>query len=266
MHSIKTNAVLIYLMFQNRSESKIKLFVDVLIVAARFFVLMCLYYYLFEYNNGEVKGVTFAIAAWSMFMYFTFIMINPRRIARTIQNDIRSGNVEVHFTKPMNYLSYKMSEFVGNSIFGYIVSVVLGSIVMFMYFGLVDHMKSWEFAISFLIVWILSFILSSFIFISVGLIAFWLEDIGPLQWMIDKFVMILGGAFVPIAFFPEYLRLIAIWSPFGASQFITHIAYTTWPQQYLKLFGIQIMWILIFLVILYFLYKNAIKKVSVNGG
>ena len=100
----------------------------------------------------------------------------------------------------------------------------------------------------------------------IGLAAFWLEDIQPLRWIIDKFVMVLGGAFVPVAFFPEFLKAMAIYSPFGASQMITHTVYATWAQDYLKLICSQIIWIIILGIAVHYLSQKAYKSVSVNGG
>jgi ABC-2 type transport system permease protein len=50
----------------------------------------------------------------------------------------------------------------------------------------------------------------------IGLLAFWLEDVSPLYWLWQKAMFVLGGMFVPLALYPEWLRLVALWSPFSA--------------------------------------------------
>lgn len=109
-------------------------------------------------------------------------------------------------------------------------------------------------------------ILSLILYGIVGPLAFWIEDINPVFWIVDKAVMILGGSYLPVALFPLIMYKIALYSPFGASQFLTHSVYESWQGNWYKLFSIQFFWILILGFTLYLLFKGARKKVSVNGG
>jgi ABC-2 type transport system permease protein len=122
------------------------------------------------------------------------------------------------------------------------------------------------FFISLVTVFILSSILSLLVYSVVGLLSFWIEDIKPLYWIVDKAVMILGGSYLPVALFPPLMYKIAVWSPFGASQFITHIVYETWKVDYIKMLGIQAFWIVVLSFIVVYMFGRAYKKVSVNGG
>jgi ABC-2 type transport system permease protein len=115
-------------------------------------------------------------------------------------------------------------------------------------------------------VFVFAAILSLLIYSVVGLLAFWIEDVKPLYWIVDKAVMILGGSYLPVALFPKIMYQIAIFSPFGASQFITHTVYDTWKVDYLKLIGIQLFWIIVVGIIVAYMFGRAHKKVSVNGG
>jgi ABC-type uncharacterized transport system permease subunit len=58
----------------------------------------------------------------------------------------------------------------------------------------------------------------------------------------------------------------AIYSPFGASMFVSHIVYDSWRVDWYRLMGIQIAWIVILGGLLIWLFKKAGEKVSVNGG
>jgi hypothetical protein len=59
---------------------------------------------------------------------------------------------------------------------------------------------------------------------------------------------------------------LARYSPFGASQFITHTVYESWATSWLMLIGVQVFWILVFALIVSSMFERARKKVSVNGG
>ena len=127
-------------------------------------------------------------------------------------------------------------------------------------------MQSPFFFISFLCVFILSIILSIFLYSIVGLLAFWIQDVKPLFWIIDKMVMILGGSFIPVALFPKSVYLFATISPFGASQFVTHTVYQTWSSTYIQMILTQVIWIAILGLTVFYMFKKVQKKVSVNGG
>ena len=117
---------------------------------------------------------------------------------------------------------------------------------------------------------LLQFILASTLIIIiygiVGLFAFWIEEVAPIFWIVDKSVMVLGGSYLPVALFPNFLYKIAIYSPFGASMFVSQIVYDTWKVNWMGLVLIQIFWIIILGIFMIWLFKRAKDKVSVNGG
>jgi ABC-type uncharacterized transport system permease subunit len=71
---------------------------------------------------------------------------------------------------------------------------------------------------------------------------------------------------LPVALFPPFMYKLSLYSPFGASQFITHTVSQTWQTNWYKLIGIQFIWIIFFVVVVYFMFERAKKKISVNGG
>jgi hypothetical protein len=59
---------------------------------------------------------------------------------------------------------------------------------------------------------------------------------------------------------------LALYSPFGASQFITHTVYDSWRTDWFMLIGLQLFWIIVLGFVMYLTFLSASKKVSVNGG
>ena len=54
------------------------------------------------------------------------------------------------------------------------------------------------------------------IFLGIGLLAFWLEDVSPVYWVVQKLLFVLGGLMLPLEFYPEVLRGAAWLTPFPA--------------------------------------------------
>ena len=239
---------------------------DIFVVATRLGILLFLYAYVFKLNGGAVNGVTYLVVAWSMFFYFIFSNFNLRRISRLMMTDVQSGNVEVFLSKPVSYLFYKIWWTFGLGFLNFIFIGFLSFIILALIIGVPASMTTSLFLITLILEFFLTTVLTIIIYAIVGTFSFWIEDINPVFWIVDKFVMILGGSYLPVALFPAFLYKIAIYSPFGASMFISHIVYDSWKFDWYKLVGIQIFWIIVLGLFLTWLYKKAREKVSVNGG
>lgn len=266
MKQLRLSKTIIKMMIRDRIAYPGRLIVDTFGIAARCGVLLVLYWYIFNVKGGEINGVTFQIASWSMFLYFAFMTLRLRDLASSIMQDIKSGTVEILLSKPVHYLSYRVWWQFGAGLYPFFVAAILGTIALIFFVGIPATMSSSFFFLTLIIVFILSCVLSLLIYAAVGLLSFWIEDIKPLYWIVDKAVMILGGSYLPVALFPPLMYKIAVWSPFGASQFITHTVYETWKHDYFEMFGIQLIWILILGIIVTVMFSRAHKKVSVNGG
>lgn len=254
------------MMIRDRIAYPGRLIVDTFGIAARCGVLLVLYWYIFKTKGGEINGVTFQIASWSMFLYFAFMTLRLRDLASSIMQDIKSGTVEILFSKPVHYLMYRIWWQFGAGLYPFFVATILGTLALMFFVGIPSTMSTSFFFITLGIVFVLSTVLSLLVYSIVGLLSFWIEDIKPLYWIVDKAVMILGGSYLPVALFPPLMYKIAIWSPFGASQFVTHTVYETWRIDYIQMFGIQIFWIVSLGIVVSVMFGRAHKKVSVNGG
>jgi len=266
MKGIRLASTIVKTLVKDRIQYPGRLLVDTFGIIARCGVLLILYSFVFKLNNGTINGTTFLFSAWSIFFYFAFSVLRLRDLPLTIMEDVQTGNVEVLFSKPISYLSYRMWWRVGYGLYSFFVITILGSIVLAFFIGLPPTMYASIFIPTLVLTIILGSILTLFMYATVGLLAFWVEDITPIFWMVDKAVMILGGSYLPVALFPPFMYKLSLYSPFGASQFITHTVSQTWQTNWYKLIGIQFIWIIFFVVVVYFMFERAKKKISVNGG
>jgi ABC-2 type transport system permease protein len=155
---------------------------------------------------------------------------------------------------------------VGSGLYSFVVVAILGFISLAFLIGFPPTMTAEIFIPTLILAILFGAILTLFLYSVVGLMAFWVEDITPVFWMIDKTVMMLGGSYLPVALFPAFMYKMALYSPFGASQFITHTVYPAWQTNWYQLIGIQLFWIALLGTIVYFMFEKAKKKISVNGG
>jgi ABC-2 type transport system permease protein len=239
---------------------------DMILMFVRCGVLLVLYAYVFRLKNGVINDTTFAVVAWSIFFYFAFITLRLREITRMIMQDVRSGVVETLFVKPMSYIFYRMMWQLGSGISSFVIVSVCGSALLIWWVGIPETMTIGIFLPTLFAIFCGAIILTLTLYAIVGFMAFWIEDVNPIFWLVDKVVMVLGGSYLPVALFPPLLYKVAVWSPFGAASFITHTVNVSWQEKWSMLIGIQIMWISIGLVVLFMINRYAHKRVSINGG
>ena len=84
-------------------------------------------------------------------------------------------------------------------------------------------------------------------------------------------MLLLSGATIPLAFFPEKARMVVQYLPFRAvydiplSILLGKNGSDTW-QGLLQLFALQIVWMVVLTLAGNLFWNTAVKKVTVNGG
>lgn len=266
MKELRFAGKIIRTLVKDRMHYPSRLIADTFAIIARCGVLLILYWYVFSLSGGSVNGTPYIVAAWSMFFYFAFSTFRLRDISRLIMQDVRSGNIEVLLNKPVSYVLYRVWWQIGAGIYPFLVAAFFGALALALIVGVPQTMTLGIFAPTLFLVVLMASALSLILYSLVGLLAFWIEDIDPVFWIVDKTVMILGGSYLPVALFPTFMYQLALYSPFGASQFVTHTVYDSWHSNWYVLIGIQAFWTFALGMVLSLMFVKAREKVSVNGG
>lgn len=266
MKALRLGTKIVTTLFRDQVYYPGRLFAETLISMARCGILLVLYSYVFSLKGGNVAGLTYQVAAWSMFLYFALLPLRLREVGRSIMRDVQTGTVELLFTRPISYLTFRYWWQLGAGLYPALVIATTGTLGMLLFVGAPDTMSKPLFFPSLIITAILGCLLTLSIYSIVGLLAFWLEDVNLLYWIVDKSVMILGGAYLPVALFPDFMKQLALYSPFGASYLTSHTVYGDWEDRYLHLISVQILWVLVCGLITAVLHSKARARVSVNGG
>ncbi|NTU73169.1 hypothetical protein HGB07_03280, partial [Candidatus Roizmanbacteria bacterium] len=109
-------------------------------------------------------------------------------------------------------------------------------------------------------------LVSAGLYIVIALPALWMNDTMAFFWIVDKSVLLLGGAYIPVALMPEAFQKVASLAPFGAPMFATQMFNPSFPSQWLSFVLIQLIWIGVLFYIVMFMFKKIQSKVSINGG
>lgn len=265
MSKIKFALCVIKIYMKNQIQDRTNLLLDIFNMIARCLVVFLLYKYIFQLSGGSINGVDYKTTMFSMFIYFCIMTFNLRNLDKIIMTDIKSGNVEMFLNKPINYLFLSFLKVIGQGLYSFLFISILGSIIMIITLG-IPNLNLLIFIPTFLITFILGQILALLIYGIIGISAFFIQDNRPIHWIVDKFVMILGGSYLPVSMFPNFMRLIALISPFGAINFATSTVYNSWNQEFITRIILQIIWIIITSLLLKIIYNKAKIKAMINGG
>ena len=118
-----------------------------------------------------------------------------------------------------------------------------------------------------LITILLGILLGTSLQMIIGLLAFWFEEVMPFWWIIQKLVFVIGGMFIPIDVYPEWLQNIARYTPFAfaaywpATVFVDHS-----PQRVATTLIGQVAYISLFGLIAALVFRAAVRKLHAQGG
>lgn len=265
MKKIKFYLTIIKIFMKNQMQDRTNIILDIFNMISRCLIVFLLYAYIFKIQGGIINGVDYKTTMWSMFIYFCIMILNIRKLDNIIMTEVKSGNVEMFMNKPTNYILISFMKVIGRGIFSYLFISILGSIIMALLIG-IPNLNLIIFIPTFIITLLLGQILGLLIYGIIGLLSFFIQDIRPIHWIVDKFVMVLGGSYLPISMFPNFMKIIAYISPFGAINFATSTVYNSWNKEFIIRISLQIIWIVIFSILLNYIYKKSKEKAMINGG
>ncbi len=256
----------IYIVAKNSVDKKKKVVFQMMNHLIFLLFSLYLYKYVYELSPALQSKLPYENAIWSMSVYFMVFWLSIRNIERRFREDIVSGNIEMYMLRPVGYIWQKVFVVVGQGLVPFMLATVLSVGVSYLVVGLPSVDVSFTFWIfGTIVILILSQVLTCFLFVFAGLCGFWMENSEPVHFLISKLIMIFGGAWVPVAFFPELLQLFAKFSPFGGAMAVSFAMYPDFSARFPILVLNSVFWILISWLLVRVVSERAFKKMAVNG-
>jgi ABC-2 type transport system permease protein len=184
---------------------------------------------------------------------------------RMIRDRVREGSIATDLMKPINLPLYFFSDGFGQTLLHALL--IVPSLLLALFIVHIDvppPLTLIAFAFSFALGYIVNFLLN----FVMNTIAFWTLETFAVQLIVRWVSDVLGGQIVPLIFFPGFLQKIVLALPFAAVYSTPLLIYTgTIPQgSYLAAFATQLAWGAAFAILATFVWRNALKRVVVQGG
>ncbi len=238
---------------------------------ASFLVVVLPMLFLLLFWNAAFQGRTY-IAGFTrpqLFAYYLMILVLQDilmiKINYEVSSDIRSGQLSAYLLRPFHYIRHCFSVFSAVS-FNYLLYTLLVIIpIVVIIFPSVFSYNPQLFhgLLSVALGAVIAFLLG----MSLSCISFWMEDISSISIGLGLIVPVVSGAFLPLSFFPNWLRstmeLLPFWYTlaFPAEVLCNRLSTTQISHGLL----IQVIWVVIGCIVLHLIWSRG-KRVYTSYG
>ncbi|MFP4376348.1 MAG: ABC transporter permease [Spirochaetales bacterium] len=215
-------------------------------------------------SAGVIAGFTITQTLW----YLTFtetIEMSQTRLFAPISAEVKDGSVAYSLVRPYSYVAYWVSRGMGENLVKMVPLLAEGFLLATILVGpLPGYLEALPFG---LIVVIGGILMGSLLQVVIGLLAFWFEEVTPFWWILQKITFVIGGLFLPIDFYPEWLQGVARATPFA---FLAYWPASTWVSFSWERFATTLLGQVGFIVALSgiaaLIFKRAVFKLQAQGG
>ena len=215
-------------------------------------------------GRAVLSGFTMVQLLW----YLTFtetIELSKSRSLFGIQEEVKDGTVAVTLSRPYSYVLYHLMRALGESYVKMIPMLVVGFLLATLFVGpLPGYLAALPCGI---VVIALGLLITNLWLIVINLLSFWSEETMPYYWIVQKLIFILGGLFIPIDLFPQWLSGIARMLPFAFSAYwpsVTMVSFSI--ETFLTALGGAVFYALALGGLAAFLYGRGKRRICAQGG
>lgn len=261
-------ARLIFLHSQNLLEHRARSFVWFLVSATG-----CLIFVLFWLAAAQgKKEIAPSWSVSSIISYYLLLMTATALLTSHIEkdvarDDIKEGMLTKYLIRPFSYYWIKfIEELPYRFLQGFYSVVVL--LVIYLFFGKLFVLSSDPIILMLsMVVTMLAYFLYFTYKMIVGMIAFWIVDLGGFLQLQEMFVFVFAGYVLPLEFLPKWLGDLANILPFSYMIYFPIISFQG-KLAFLQLLHVilfQIIWLVVLVFIYSFIWRKGVRQYSAIG-
>jgi len=214
---------------------------------------------------AQREGLSIAQVMWMIFFTNIVGLERARGIMRDINEEILSGQIAYQLNRPFSYLLFHLARYVGDKLVSIIFSGVITGLFLYVLVGIPDvSFVSLSVGIS---MFCMGIMINFLMQCCIGLCTFWIDRIDPLRWIYMQALIVMGGAAVPVAFYPQAIKKIILLLPFSNIVYgAARIMVDSKHPDMLFYCGLQVIWLIIMLIVTRIIFKIGVRNVAVGGG
>lgn len=234
---------------------------------AELLVLVVIWSAVFK-NVNMIKGYTSnEMISYVVFSWFFAFLTTNYAFEQNVAKDIQLGTLSNFLVKPMSYMRYMVAISLGRISIAFIVVLVQGALVMYVFSNALHFSINSQTAILLVAMLVASYFLNLFMAILIGMIAFWTTEIVGIQYSIKVFVKLISGSYFPINLLPTAIINISMVFPFIYTVFIPVQLYLGKISfmEGMRGFGIEILWLIALYVVIKIVWRFGLRKYESVG-
>ncbi|MCR5327600.1 MAG: hypothetical protein K6E12_01905 [Saccharofermentans sp.] len=237
-------------------------------------IYLVLVYFLWKavYDSAGVdvvNGMTFTDTMIYLILATALFNFLEMFIVWDMSRSIQSGGIILDLLKPMQYRTYKFWSYSGSHVSQFVLAFIPTFIVvMIVTKGAIPVGLN---LVRFIVSVIFALVINFSIEMLVATLCLYTESTWGINIVKETIVLVLSGASIPLAFFPESIRNIISWLPFRAIydiplQVLLNKGGSDTLEGLAKMWGMQLGWCVILGLAGILFWNHAVKKITVNGG
>jgi ABC-2 type transport system permease protein len=236
------------------------------VVTLRLWIFAQLYKVTFKVSEATaINGLTVPLVVWTLTLVQTFQASSRPPVSRMIDEEVKTGTLSYALNRPYAYPLFHYFGFLGRALPNMAIMLSFGAIAALLLVGPVQF--TWSGLFAGLLMVLLGISIDFAISLIIGLSAFWIEETSAFMWLFHKGFLVFGGAIIPLALFPENIRVIAEHLPFAQMYYApARMIVGFEPGLFQHFLTLQVLWLSVMSSIAYIMYRKGVKHVTVNGG
>ncbi len=224
-------------------------------------------------GSSRLSGYTFQdMVAYYLLSMLARAFSSMPGLASNIAKQVREGEIKKFITQPIDLLSFTLISRVAHKVAYYTVATLPFALVFFLcrdYFT--SGWPSAEVMLAFVLSLIMAFLLGLLMDACIGLVGFWFLEVSSLLFVYMLLNFFLSGHMFPLDLLPDGnfpFRTVVNFLPFKylayfpAAVFLGKVE----PDRLWLEIGIEVAWLMFFVVLARMLYARGLKRYSGYGG
>jgi ABC-2 type transport system permease protein len=215
-------------------------------------------------GHGSFAGFDLRRMIWYLVITESVVLSCPRTFDR-VDQEVKAGDIAYTLTKPYSYGLFHAAGYFGNALLTLPVNFVVGASLAWIAVGPPPvSLTIWPVVAAAVL---LAIALNFAVEFMIGLSAFWFEDTFAFYWIYQKLTFTLGGLFLPLTFFPGWLKAIAQRLPFSSITYApARLVAGEGAGTVASTIATQIGWLVVLGTIAVLVFRHGVRQVNVNGG
>ncbi len=238
------------------------------LIARSAFLLVIMLVFARLWETVQAGGLVGTAGATDLLWYLSvteWIVLATPWVHKTIEADVRSGDIAYLLPRPMSYIGMRLAEALGQLVVRLLVMGVVGFLGAWALAGALPSEPS-----GMLLAVPLGALAACVCVVfetAIGCTAIRLQDSTPVYFIWQKLMFVLGGLILPLALYPEVIQDIAYYTPFAALlNGPGRLAQGFDPAWALDV-GVRLcIWGGLGLLLVTWLFRRGLRILDVNGG